>query len=99
VIYRLHPDAAFEHKQQVVYYEAQQPGLGQRYHADFRATLALACEMPLRPRVIYQPNIRSVSFKVFRFSIFYREAEGLVQILAIASHRRQPGYWLARMSS
>ena len=26
-----------------------------------------------------------------------REVDGLVQVLAIAHHRRQPGYWVARL--
>ena len=95
--YRLHPDAAHEHKQQVAYYENEQRGLGRRYHAEFQAALALTCEMPLRPRIVHLPNIRSVSLKVFHFSVIYREVSGVVQVLAIAHHRRQPGYWLGRV--
>lgn len=30
--YRLHPEAAREHQQQVAYYENEQRGLGRRYH-------------------------------------------------------------------
>ena len=35
-------------------------------------------------------------FNVFHFDLVYREVDGLVQMLAIAHHRRQPGYWVAR---
>ena len=94
--FRIHPDAALEHKQQVAYYENEQPGLGKRYHEAFKIAVALACEMPRRPRVIHSPNIRSVSLEVFLFSVIYREVAGVVQILAVAHHRRQPGYWLSR---
>jgi toxin ParE1/3/4 len=96
VNFRIHPAAANEHRAQVDYYENGQPGLGRRYHAAFQAAVALVCEMPQRPRVIYPPNIRSVSLDVFHFSVIYRELAGVVQILAIAHHRRQPGYWLDR---
>ena len=89
----IHPAAAQEHKQQVAYYENEQPGLGKRYHEAFRVAVALACEMPHRPRVIHPPNIRSISLDIFLFNVIYREVTGVVQILAVAHHRRQPGYW------
>jgi toxin ParE1/3/4 len=96
VNFRIHPAAAHEHKQQVAYYENEQPGLGRRYHAAFQAAVARACEMPQRPRVTHPPNIRSVKLDVFHFNVIYREIAGVVQILAVAHHRRQPGYWLSR---
>jgi toxin ParE1/3/4 len=52
--------------------------------------------MPQRPRVIHPPNIRSVRLDVFHFNVIYRELSGVVQILAVAHYRRQPGYWLDR---
>ena len=94
--YRLHPQAADEHKRQIAYYENEQQGLGQRYHADFKYAAALACKMPQRPRIIYLPDIRGVRFKLFHFTLIYREVSGVVQVLAVAHHRRQPGYWLDR---
>ncbi|MEO6076300.1 MAG: type II toxin-antitoxin system RelE/ParE family toxin [Dokdonella sp.] len=96
MIYQLHPQAAEEHERQVAYYENEQRGLGQRYHEEFKAAVAVACETPQRPRVIHAPDIRSVRFKIFHFSIIYREASGMVQVLAVAHHRRQPGYWVSR---
>lgn len=94
--YRLHPEAAQEHRQQVAYYENAQRGLGARYHAAFQSAVARACEMPQRPRVLYPPDIRGIGFKVFQFSLIYRVAAGEVQILAVAHHRRRPGYWRSR---
>jgi hypothetical protein len=46
---------------------------------------------------VLEPDIRRTMFKVFHFDIVYREVGGIVQVLAIAHHRRQPGYWLARI--
>ena len=94
--YRLHPEAAAEHSDQIATYEQEQQGLGRRYHREFLAALALACEMPRRPRVIRSPDIRSVGFKVFRFSVVYREIDGVVQVLAVAHHRRRAAYWADR---
>jgi hypothetical protein len=36
-------------------------------------------------------------FKVFHFDLIYREVDGLVQVLAVAHHRRRPGYWTGRL--
>jgi toxin ParE1/3/4 len=97
VNYLLHPEAAAEHRRQVAYYEDKQRGLGRRYHAELRAVLAAACEAPQRYRVVYPPDIRRVGFNVFKFDLIYREVDGVVQVLAVAHHRRQPGYWLGRL--
>lgn len=97
--YWIHPDASDEHKQQVSYYEEAERGLGRRYHAEFRAALAKACENPRHYRIVYPPDIRLVRFKTFHFDLLFRAIDGVVQILAIAHHRRQPGYWAFRTSA
>ena len=95
--YWLYPDAAEEHKKQVTHYEEIQAGLGKRYHSEFQNVLALVCASPDRSRIVLAPDIRRAMFKVFHFDLVYREVDGLVQVLAIAHHRRQPGYWVARL--
>lgn len=93
----LHPEAALEHEEQVAYFEARTKGLGRRYHAAFRSALLKVCEAPHRHRVVRSPGIRRVSLRGFPFSIIYREANGVVQVLAVAPHRRRPGYWSGRL--
>ena len=95
--YWLHPEAAEEHKKQVAHYEEIQAGLGRRYHTEFQNVLALVCASPDRSRIALGPDIRRAIFKVFHFDLVYREVNGVVQVLAIAHHRRQPGYWVARL--
>ncbi len=95
--YALHPAAALEHLEQVAYYETRANGLGQRYHAAFRSVLLAVCEAPLRHKVVHSPGIRRVSLHGFPLSIFYREVDGSVQVLAIAPHRKRPGYWAGRL--
>lgn len=94
--YWIHPEAAAEHKQQVAYYEDAQPGLGRRYHLAYQSALARACAAPQQARIVHPSAIRRITLKVFHFDLIYRELEGVVQVLAIAHHRRQPGYWLGR---
>ena len=95
--YWLHPEAAHEHKKQVAHYEEIQAGLGRRYHIEFLNIVAWVCESPDRSRVVLAPDIRRAMFKVFHFDLIYREVDGLVQVLAITHHRRQPGYWVAQV--
>jgi toxin ParE1/3/4 len=97
VKYWLHPEAAAEHRKQVAYYEERQAGLGRRYHAEFRAAVLAAFEAPHRHKVVLPPAIRRIGFQVFHFDLVYREVGGVVQVLAVAGHRRQPNYWLARL--
>jgi plasmid stabilization system protein ParE len=97
VKYWLHPEAAEEHKKQVAHYEEIEAGLGRRYHTEFQNVLATVCASPNRSRIVLAPNIRRAMFKVFHFDLMYREVDGLVQVLAVAHHRRQPGYWAARL--
>ena len=95
--YWLHPEAAEEHKKQVAHYEEIQVGLGRRYHTEFQNVLATVCASPNRSRIVLAPDIRPAMFKVFHFDLIYREVDGLVQVLALAHHRRQPGYWTGRL--
>ncbi len=95
--YWLHPEAAEEHKKQVAHYEEIQVGLGRRYHTEFQNVLATVSASPTRSRIVLAPDIQRAMFKVFHFDLIYREVDGLVQVLAIAHHRRQPGYWVARL--
>lgn len=95
--YWLHPEAAEEHIKQVAYYEQIQAGLGGRYHTEFQVVIAWVCASPDRSRIVLAPDIRRAMFKVFHFDLVYRVVDGQVQVLAIAHHRRQPGYWSARL--
>lgn len=95
--YWLHPDAAEEHKKQVAHYEEIQAGLGRRYHTEFQSVLTLVCAAPSRSRIVQAPDIRRAMFNIFHFDLVYREVDGLIQVLAVAHHRRQPGYWSARL--
>ena len=94
--YELHPEAALEHEKQIAYFERRSPGLGRRYHAAFLWAAFRACEGPHRYHAI-APGIRRVSLHGFRFAVVYRELGEAIQILAVAPHRKRPGYWAGRL--
>jgi plasmid stabilization system protein ParE len=97
VNHALHPEAALEHEQQVAYYQERQFGLGQRYHSAFRSAVAMACATPKRFKLIRSPEIRKVALQGFPFDLIYRQVGEIVQVLAVAHHRRRPGYWARRL--
>jgi plasmid stabilization system protein ParE len=96
VNYRLHPDAALEHEEQVAYYEERSAGLGRRYHRAMLRAVENACRAPSRFKIVRSPNIRKVSLRGFPFAVVYREVDVTLQILAVAHHRREPNYWSRR---
>jgi toxin ParE1/3/4 len=97
VNYWLHPEAAAEHKRQVAYYDDAQRGLGRRYHSDFVVAMSRICAAPRQSRIAKPPDIRRAILSIFHFDVIYREVDGAVQVLAVAHHRRQPGYWAVRL--
>jgi plasmid stabilization system protein ParE len=99
VSYRLHPAAAEEHLEHISFYEAQQRGLGKRYDDAFESALRVICDAPARFRIIAEPDIRSTMLRGFPYSVLYHEAGGVVEVLAVAHHRRRPGYWRERLTT
>jgi toxin ParE1/3/4 len=97
VTYRLHPAAALDHEEQVAYYEKCSAGLGLRYHGAMLVAVGKAVDTPHRFKLARPPNIRQVGLRGFQFTLIYREVKGVVQVLAVAHHRRHPDYWLARI--
>ncbi len=94
--YRLHPDAALEHEEQIAYYEERQAGLGRRNHLAMLRAIDRAGKAPRRFKIVRSPNLRKVYLRGFPFAVIYRELDSVLQVLAIAHHRRAPNYWVGR---
>jgi len=62
----------------------------------FEAAIARACENPERFPVVRGKAIRKIRINGFPVNILYRILGQEVVVLAIAAHRRRPGYWLGR---
>ncbi len=95
--YLLHPQAAAEHEDQVVYYETRAEGLGRRYHAALRSVLVRVCNGPHRYRLVHAPDVRRAALVGFPFAVFFRTVDDVVQILAVAPNRKRPNYWKDRL--
>ncbi|HNC97148.1 MAG TPA: type II toxin-antitoxin system RelE/ParE family toxin [Myxococcota bacterium] len=43
------------------------------------------------------PVLRRVALRRFRYVLFYRVQDGLLQVVAVAHSSRRPGYWVQRL--
>lgn len=94
---RFLPAAAEELLHEVEYYSAARQGTGIRFQAAVESVLDRACRHPLGGAPSAQ-STRTVLVKGFPFSIVYRVTETELLVVAIAPHRRRPGYWQTRLS-
>ena len=83
--YQFHPEAQAEHLEAVAYYETQQAGLGASYLAEFGSVLERVCKSPNRYPIEGQPDIRRTKLMRFPYTVLFRESDGTVQVLAVAS--------------
>jgi plasmid stabilization system protein ParE len=73
-------------------YDEATPGLGDEFLATVQSAFDVILSAPQRwPRVDERHHRHVV--RRFPFSIFYRYNETEVVFVAIAHHKRQPGYW------
>jgi toxin ParE1/3/4 len=96
VILLFAPAAAAEHLAQVEYYESKQPGLGARYLAEVVAALDYIIASPRSFPIVRPPSLRRLVMRRFPFSVIFAESAESIRVLAIAPHRRAPGYWSSR---
>jgi toxin ParE1/3/4 len=67
-------------------------GLARAFIAEFERSGTLLLEQP-RLGAVWRGAVRKLPLRRFPFSLVYDLKEGTVRGLAIAHHRRRPGYW------
>ena len=96
ILVRFLPEAEAELLHEVKYYSTASSGVGIRFQAAVEASLERAAHQPFGGAP--SPHgTRSVLVKSFPFSVVYRGNPGEILVVAIAPHRRRPGYWLERL--
>jgi hypothetical protein len=90
-----HGDAARELEEATVFYESRVAGLGRSFLEEVESTISLIERFPNAGATISR-NLRRVSLDRFPYSIVYRRSAEMLVIIAVAHHRRRPGYWRAR---
>lgn len=99
--WRAHPAAHEELRESAHWYEAQEPGLGDRFTdeiafglASIRAWPEAATPYPGRHQT---PAIRRKRIEGFPYGIIYFVRNNEVVVVAYAYEKRRPGYWRKRL--
>jgi len=92
---RLHPLAADEAEKARAWYFKRNRLVASQFLLELDAAMASVAEAPKRwPRI--KGDFRRYLLHRFPFSVVYVERAGLIEVVAVAHHRRKPGYWARR---
>jgi toxin ParE1/3/4 len=92
---RFHPAAAAEVVAAVQWYAERSPIAARAFATELNACVERVREAPDRwPR--YGHSTRRYLFPNFPFSLVHRVRNEEIEIIAVAHHRRRPGYWRSR---
>jgi plasmid stabilization system protein ParE len=90
-----HPEAEQELEAAAVWYEKQEPGLGDDFLDEFERTLRRIATEPERWH-IFQGNNRKLNFHRFPYAIIYSLRAEAIYIKAVMHLHRSPFYWSHR---
>ena len=92
---RFHPQAEEEVQRAYRWYRERNPTAARAFLADLDHAVQRVTEAPER-WPFYQGQARRYIFQRFPFSLIYRVADETIDVIAVAHHRRRPGYWSDR---
>ena len=81
----------------VAYFDEQRQGLGDRFEQDLLATINFVIEHPLSGKSLNE-RVRKFRLRTFRYNLIYVIDELDIVVVAVAHHRRRPGYWHSRLT-
>ncbi len=93
-----HREADAEYVAAAEYYAGIDLGLGMRFHEEIERLISEACAHPRAYRRV-RGDIRRHFSAAFPYGILFEDRPDEVRILAVMNLRRDPGYWLNRLTS
>ena len=90
--------AEAELEEAIAYFNQQHDGLGDRFQREVEHTVALIVEYPEVGRSLSN-RVRKFRVRKFKYNVIYAFDEDGVAIVAVAHHRKRPGYWRERLST
>jgi plasmid stabilization system protein ParE len=91
-----HAEAEQEYFDAIAFYDAEHPHLGDEFVEAVASASAFISGNPEAGRRV-RPTVRRWVVKRFPYALFYVDEPERIYILAVAHHRRKPGYWLNRV--
>ena len=95
--YEFHPAAEIEYLEAIAYYESRQAGLGALFLEEFEKVMVQVCEFPASYQVVEKSTFKRCLMKKFPYTLFFKEHNQIIQVLAVAHQHRRPRYWLGRL--
>jgi toxin ParE2 len=80
----------------VAYFDGQREGLGDRFEQDLLHTLTFIAERPLIGKPLTK-RVRKFRLRKFQYNLIFVIDDHEVIVVAVAHHRRRPGYWRGRL--
>jgi len=90
------PDAEKEMFDAIVYYDNEAEGLGDEFFNDIQSAVQKIQRNPESWAVI-EDGIRKFLIVKFPYKILYMIDPDTIVIIAVAHHKRKPGYWRSRI--
>lgn len=81
----------------IAYFDEQREGLGDRFEQDLSDTVGMLTEYPLTGKSLSK-LVRKFPLHTFRYNVIYVLDGDEIVIVAVAHHRRRPGYWRGRLA-
>jgi len=93
--YSFHPGAETELEEAQNYYDTIDTALGNRFRAEFEASLERILDFPNAWHPLSK-NIRRRRLASFPYGVIYRVKADEIRILAVMHLHREPSYWRSR---
>jgi len=93
---RLRPEAEDDLAEAAVWYEEQQPGLGQRFLDAAAATVSRISASPLAFPIVYRSTRRAL-LQRFPFGVFFQVEQERVVVIGVLHGSRHPRAWRRRV--
>jgi hypothetical protein len=94
--------AAIEAEEAAAWYEVRRAGLGAEFRAVFKAALDRLQDEQVSgtpwPGVLSKRGVKRIGMKRFPFHVVFLATDTTAVVLAVAHHRRRPGYWRGRLA-
>jgi toxin ParE1/3/4 len=96
--YRFVSEAAAEFHDHIRYFDEQDPDLGDRFIERVNAVIRDIRRYP-ESGALMAGNVRKRVVRVFPYNVLYVDRPEEIIIVAVAPHKRRPGYWRKRLRS
>ena len=88
--------AEVEAEEAARYFDERRAGLGDRFEQELLDAVRFLSANPLAGHPV-TPQVRSLRLRTFRYNVLYVRDDLDLVIVAVAHHRRRPGYWRDRL--